>query len=568
LHGHYALAAHWLLLAGLYLYFRPQASARRWLALLAIATLVHAYLLLMLLAVFMADLVQRQWVGERDWRRSLACLLAAVATVALLMWATGYFMLGGVKGVGVGDGPYGYFHSNLYAFVDGDDMWSRLLRDRSGGPGDYEGFAFLGAGMILLLIAALPWLFERRGPIDRARFAPIAAVALGLVVIALSNRIQLGAHELLAYPLPALASPLTSAFRVSGRFIWPVYYLVYLVIFCLLANGPRRSIATGLCALLLVFQLADGSMAWRHFGLVLRAGQSWTSPMQSPLWAPLAAQYDKLVVVLPRNNADRWIALADFAARHHLQTQAGAFARVEQPRVDAARARIANELVVGPLDRQALYVFEADALWQLASSQPPGPAFAGVVDSFRLLAPEGCAACPGAPLQAATSIGSPFPATTSLRFTTDGNGGAQLLHGWSAPEAWGTWSEGDSAFVALDLPTAPTSDLELAIEGHAFLDPKHAAQQVRVSVNQQRVGTLDYVLGQDDPVRRIRIPQALAGSRKGRLLVRFDFVNPASPASVGMNADVRRLGLGLVGLEIRDAAKTAAPPTPSPPTAR
>lgn len=553
LYGHYALVAHWLLLAGLYLYLRPQASARRWLALLAIATLVHAYLLLMLLALFSADVVQRRWLGQRDWRASLLCLVTAIVTVAVLMWATGYFMLGGVKGVGVGDGPFGYYHSNLYSFLDTDHLWSRLFRDRAGGPGDYEGFAFLGAGMILLLVAALPWLFEQRGPAVRAKLAPIATVALGLFLVAISNRIQLGERELLAYPLPALTSPLTSAFRVSGRFIWPVYYLVYLGIFYLLATGLRRTTATALCALLLVFQLVDGSMAWRHFGQVLRADQVWTSPMRSPLWEPLAARYDKLVVVLPRNNPDRWVELAEFASRHHLPTQAGAFARVEQSRLDAVRERIANELVDGPLDSGALYVFEADGLWQFASSQSPGPAFAGTLDGFRILAPEGCAACPGPPLRAAAIIGSRPASAAPLRFTSDGNGGAHLLHGWWAPEAWGTWSEGDSASVALDLPKPPVSDLELVIEGHAFLDPKHPAQKIHVSVNRKRLATLDYVLGRDEPVRRVRIPQALAGARNGRLLLRFDFANPASPASVGLSADGRRLGLGLVGLELRDA---------------
>ena len=236
-------------MAALYLYWRPALSTRAWLLLLGVATLVHAYLMLMVLAVFFADNWQRCWLGQRNWRQAVAILFAALGIILVLMWATGYFMLGGVSGVGVGNEPYGRYHMNLHGLFDPDQLWSRAMQDRPGGTDEYEGFAFLGSGMVLLAAVALPALLIRavdvfRAPIPAALLArglPLLAMALALVVIALSNHVALGTRELFSYPLPRLTDPFTSAFRVPGRFMWPVYYLLYLGIFALLASGCKTT---------------------------------------------------------------------------------------------------------------------------------------------------------------------------------------------------------------------------------------------------------------------------------------------------------------------------------------
>ena len=311
---------------------------------------------------------------------------------------------------------------------------------------------------------------------------------------------------------------------------------------------------------ILALQLADGANAWRHFGDVFSLAPSWSSPMRSSLWQPLAGQYKKLVVVLPHNNPTGWIALAEFAARNHMSTQAGSFARVEKSQEAQARARIARELVAGPLDPDALYVFEDDALWRLVSSQPPaGSGFVGVLDGFRILAPAGCSGCDADAMRKATATAPGFvPNSAVLQFSANANGTAHLLQGWSQPEAWGTWSSDDSAFLVIDLARPPTADLELAITGSTFLAPTHPLQRVSVSVNQRPIAELRYAPGSLEPIRWVRIPRAVALASRGRLLIRFDFTDAASPASVGINGDGRRLGLGLVSMQVRELGTNEA----------
>ena len=144
--GHYGLMGQWMILAALYLYWRPAFSARSWLLLVGVATWINAYLLLMVLAILLADCWQRCWLGQRNWRQGIGLLVGALALVLLLMWAIGYFMVGGVSGVGVGNVPYGRYHMNLHGLFDPDQYWSRAIQDRPGSNTDeYEGFAFFGS---------------------------------------------------------------------------------------------------------------------------------------------------------------------------------------------------------------------------------------------------------------------------------------------------------------------------------------------------------------------------------------------------------------------------------------
>lgn len=67
------------------------------------------------------------------------------------MWGAGYFMLK----AGVQSGGFGFYRMNLLSLLDSNGVWSQLLPDLPNMPGDYEGFSFLGIGLILLAAAAL-----------------------------------------------------------------------------------------------------------------------------------------------------------------------------------------------------------------------------------------------------------------------------------------------------------------------------------------------------------------------------------------------------------------------------
>jgi hypothetical protein len=398
LHGHYALFAQWVLLAGLYLYFAPRFSLMRWITLLGVTALIHAYLLVMVAALWSADLVQRWLRKEVNAPQVAAYAVISLSVTAAIMWLAGYFMIDdGLNQVGIG-----VYRLNLLSLFDPDNIWSRLLRDREQTSGDYEGFNFVGVGILTLaLIAFYEFLRKPRIRFDSTVVAPLLFVCICLTVFAISNRIAIGRHELLAYSIPSSLQDAAGAFRASGRMFWPVYYMIYLAVFVFLFRRLESRIVIAACTTMLALQVADSSLALQHFRTKFRQPPAWESPMVSPVWKDIASHYRKIVFVLPHNQPKDYLPLAYFAAMNRMPINIGYFARVSRSRERSAREQLASQVLSNKLSPDSLYVFEDDALWQAALHQAGSSDVSGIVDGFRIVAPrlKDCVPCDRAAIE-------------------------------------------------------------------------------------------------------------------------------------------------------------------------
>ena len=141
----------------------------------------------------------------------------------------------------------------------------------------------------------------------------------------------------------------------------------------------------------------------------------------------------------------------------------------------------------------------------------------------------------------------------SISFALDSAGVKNLIRGWSNPEKWGTWTDGDTASVVLTPAYRPKYDFELLIKGQAFLAYNHPSQEIDVFVNGHHVASLKYDLKSNSGVRVVKIPKNLVAAENNHLLIGLNLKNPKSPAELGVSDDRRRLGLGLVSLELKTA---------------
>lgn len=438
--GHHALFAQWTLLAALLLYFSAQFSHRRWTGLLSVTALIHAYLLAMVLAIYLADLVQRGWLRRLSITDAVRGALVAGLSVIAVMWAAGYFMLGTDT---VPDG-FGFYRMNLLSPFDPDATWSALLPNQNGGAGDYEGFNFLGSGMLALTLVAVFVTAVSKGPSGSGdmlpRMAPILAVSLLLLLFAISNRVAIGGHEILSYPSPGPLGHLADTFRSSGRFFWPLYYLGYLAIFYLLFTRIAAKPAAAICIVALLLQTVDSSAAGERIRTRFAQAPQWSSPLRSAMWDELATRYRKVVVVLPHNASPGWAALSRYAADHAMTINTGYFARVDRDREQHARRHLAISIMNNALDTDALYVFQDDGLWELALSQQRAADVAGMLDGYRIVAPQlrECAECDlNAITVAAVDTDQGYRHERGpVVFTTAGRGHQHTIYGWSLTEQW------------------------------------------------------------------------------------------------------------------------------------
>jgi len=552
-HGHFSLSSQWVILGGLCLYFSKKHSNIRWLILLVVTTLIHAYLVVMVGALWAAELMQRYWKKEGTVRQTVLRLLSGCSVVLITMWITGYFM----AGEGIETGGFGIYRFNLLSLInpaDESSLWSRLLPSQKQTCGDYEGFAFLGSGMICLLLVALAGLARRQKlPVNYKTVTPLVLISICLTVYAISNRIVIGDCELFSYKVPHCAQKIVSIFRVSGRMFWPVLYIGYFSIFYLVFTGFSHRKSVIICSALLLLQIFDSRDSLRFLRNKINAAK-WSSPMRSQLWGELANQYKKAIIVMPQNQYEGWIPLSYFAMENQMSINAGYFARIDSVKQSKEIQKLSRIISRNELEPDSLYVFENNNAWSYALLCCNSSAVTGVLDGFRIIAPRlDKSSLANKDMLSDIKIAKGFDFAYNqekLSFAAKGNGEKFTLMGWSKPEDFGIWSDGNDVSIMLQIADKPKGNLQLTFEGHAFVVKKHPVQRVEVFVNNHLLETVEY-RSSANIVQTIEIPVAVAGENQGRLLIQFRMQNPAAPAQLGLGNDNRQLGLGLVSLQLK-----------------
>ena len=296
-----------------------------------------------------------------------------------------------LHGFPVGGGGFGYYRTSLLGFVDpgvGDGSnWSVLLRDQPKAPGNYEGYCFLGTGIIVLaVVVGVELLWTGLRSIQWRTLWPLSLVFAFSILFALSNNVAIGPYVIFHYDLPLVIERLVSPFRASGRFIWLAYYMLITGVLVLVVKRFRGGVSLALISVGLITQVAD---SWQAITSNRKAYETHvnTSWLRSPFWQTCAARYNKILYVLPRDNPDNYIPLCFFAATHHIPINIGRWARVDEKKLQAVRTKLLEDIKHDQLDSRALYVFESPGLWALGVLRMKSGDWAGVVDGFNIIAP-------------------------------------------------------------------------------------------------------------------------------------------------------------------------------------
>ncbi len=264
--AHIALSAHGLLLLALALYAGPSSrrNSFRWVLLILATTMIHPYLLAMVLVVAAAWSVREVLVTRAIiWWRALVAVGLCAGGVLLAWWISGMFVYG--SGINEAVGGYGLYSLNLNSLFNPAGR-SRFLKSLPYVDGaQWEGFAYLGLGLLSTWALALCALFSSGGWWLRAkRHWPLLVVVVGCVVFALSNKIAWSDHYLLKMNVLAPIGPLSRAFRSSGRFVWPLVYAGTAFALWSLARAIPARMLTAWLVLVVAVQLADISPWLEH----------------------------------------------------------------------------------------------------------------------------------------------------------------------------------------------------------------------------------------------------------------------------------------------------------------
>lgn len=546
--GHANLCAHWTILVALYAFIRVEREGRRdllWAAILTISALVHPYLLLMNAAIWGSDVLRRALPRLRpEAVGGLLVLGARSAAVALApaaaLWAVGGF--GGFQGDTSG---FGYYSMALDALINpGVAGYSRIFPVRPQGEGQvFEGFQYLGAGLIALVAVALGMLATRAGRerLGQARWlAGLAPALFVLFALALSDHIQLHGRVVARLSYDWIPLHLTSTFRSSGRLFWPCAYVLILVALMLVFSLPRRWAWTfGFAALALqLFDLTGFTAAARAQTAAAAAGVATYPRTSSRKWAPLIASAEVVEFQPPDPHVDlkafyeiAWRAMALKRPVNVMYT-----ARAE-PRQKAIESAARRRFLLGELEPRRLYVVT------------DGCAPLGITPS-RLKLVNQILVIPPAEARYPFAL-RPAPAPQAFPLGQDVTAEAapfrcMLAHDWSKPEPWGVWSDGDAPELVFALPALPDGDMMLTLTAHAF---PVEGQGVSVIVGGRTVGRI--ALTAEPSTHVVRLPHDLVAGPTLDVVLKVD--RAVAPSEISKSADSRRLGVGLRSIRLEPA---------------
>lgn len=238
-YGHPPFFAFWMLsaLVGACLWpVRELKSARRTAAVtlllgfLACAT--NAYLAVMASLLVGASIVRLVLVSRSFKAPEAAGWLVAGPVVAMFsLWLFGFIQ--GARSSPMGNlaiEGFGQFSADLLTFVN-PTAWSRFLPGLGMGGRQYEGFAYLGLGTILLLLVRVGLLVKLRPTrAEVLAWIPLVLAILVMALYALSNHVTVGGKPIADFSaFYEKLSPWPSVFRSSGRFVWPLFAALTMV---------------------------------------------------------------------------------------------------------------------------------------------------------------------------------------------------------------------------------------------------------------------------------------------------------------------------------------------------
>ena len=448
---HFDASAHWLLIFALYMFFRPTFKFGQWLTLGALSVLVFPYIAMMVSVIYATRLFV-DVISTKRWFEVIIRTSIYIGVLLITAWQCGFFLLGGSK---IDAEGYGVFSANALTFVDPGFLdnnrvpWSHLVPDQWQGPGQYEGFAFVGGGVLVLAVIAwvikvvsgtrstratlftpaiiFPILFGRSCDVPqlaltvllgvlvaialesviqsrRHNFKRIITLSTSLVlmyIFALSNEIFIGKFQFTHLNLSPNLLLLANTFRSSGRFAWPIMYVLILLIIVKIVSEVPSAMAIVILLLALSFQVLDTNNGTQF----TTDAYSRSGPeiyLTSDTWNSLGEKYDG-VLFSPASNKPRiflsdnsdfvgeggvlWRDIGVLAQKYDWSMNSSYFSRDPANRFQIDNQALDRVLIDGEFSSNMLYVFIENDEWERAKIVAGANDLVGLLDGVPIVAP-------------------------------------------------------------------------------------------------------------------------------------------------------------------------------------
>ncbi|MBU5444366.1 DUF6311 domain-containing protein [Paenibacillus sp. MSJ-34] len=546
-YGHYALMGHWTILASIWLLFanNKKFPSFWWIGIICISILIHPYLFIMVIGlcfigVFEAYFVKKLINNRFVFIYSITCAVLII----FILWMIGYFS---IRGGEFAAGGFGNYSMNLNSVIN-PQGWSSILVDRQNAtPGQNEGFNYLGVGVMVLIFWSL-YELVKTPPTKKVimKLIPIGLVCLIFTTIAISNVITFDGKVFTIIPIQNRVLLLFETIRASGRFFWPVYYLIMYFIFRSIIPRNHNKPVIALLLIALVIQYVDINGKMLEFRNDYMSTIKWDNPLKSELWNTLDGSYSRIIFV-PVNLDESYVPFSYLAVKKGMSINVGYFARYSNAAWQRHNEEVTNDLKKGNFYEDAIYIIRDSKIEQDIVTKMGENDFYGIVDGFNIFIPNGKHLTKGSSSKTFEELIQPYELGSKINFGNKGNAKLYQDTGWSEAEGEFTWTNSKKAILRMQISKVNTN-LKLDMRIFPLVSSKLKNQKLIVRINEHLIDELN-ISKEGNYI--INIERELL-SNSNEVKLEFELPNATTPVELGLNNDLRTLGVAFKSLKISE----------------
>lgn len=335
---HTALASQWLILLSLetiFLYndFKDGKKIYYMWALIAfLVATIHIYYLLMC-GIILVGFILLDILNTKKLKKSVILLGIYILVALVSIW-----IFGGFVNLGENDSyGFGLFSYNLNGLVNSQG-WSVFVEELPMIPEQYEGFSYLGLGVIILILIAIVlvvmWILEDKEVLKRYKnlIISLAFISIISIFVALSPKAYIGEYLLYELELPSFITDLWGVFRSTGRFVWPVIHILTLlsvIVVLKRLNWKYSLLVLSACTFVQIIDMGEVLLGIHEFYIQEYAISDEANIYENEYLKKVASNDDiKLLVMVSDNfyDSDKFL-YSDWALQNGLKTNTLHFAR-------------------------------------------------------------------------------------------------------------------------------------------------------------------------------------------------------------------------------------------------
>lgn len=377
---HINLMPHFILLFAILMWMNNRLGAKEWFymaVLISLGILTCPYFLPMQAGFFALLFYQKVWVEKAVSWKTLLKGIVMLAAVFL-----GWFYLLGMMTTEqeIASGGWRGLALNLTALFN--PIWSRSQVFNTLTPKvDFDADNYFGFGLLLLLLFLFPNvkdLFRRE---NLKKHWPLALLLLGFTLFALSSQVKWGKTVVLDYKPGAYIDWLGSVFRYSGRFFWPVWYLLaFYLIKTLGTKFPKK--AWLILPALLAVQIWDLYPTYKMKQSFVLNTKPYVYPLKSPEWDRLTRQYDNAFIFAHNKN---YAGIWRWAIKNHKNVNYGFLNRPSRKTHELVNT-VREQILSGYLSKRFnnyFFVIDEDLMKRIDRAAQKNPAVAKLKSHIR-----------------------------------------------------------------------------------------------------------------------------------------------------------------------------------------